>query len=222
MKKIGIAAAILLSAATQTAFADNFSGAFVGGQIGQASATTTHNDLDGWYNDIKDMGTTDEALSYGVRGGFNWTQGELVYGVAAEYVVTDLRTVQEATPASPTYYVGSELDAVASIRGRVGLASDKLAVLASLGFAYADGENQMGDTDGSTETIRASTESAGYVIGLSAEYALNANAIVALDISRYTFDSSRSEVLDGGSPQGYLFEFQNDVSVIGVSYNYKF
>lgn len=83
MKKTLIAAALtdaLFAGVTQAA---NFGGAYVGAQVGAAMAQTKSSERPScFFQCMESMGTEDTNAYGGVRGGYNWTSGPMLFGVS--------------------------------------------------------------------------------------------------------------------------------------------
>lgn len=199
-----------------------WSGPYVGVQLGGGTATTEFKDLDSWY-DGNDGGPKDDSFVGGIRAGYDWTSGNVLYGVLAEYSFTNIDTQKEvASSGSPEMAVGSKIDGIGSLRGKVGLFSGNVAGTLSAGLAYQNASDRQNDTDGSNEYINSDSDKWGWVFGIGTEYALDSHSSIGLDASHYMFGKKTHEVLDAGVGQNYFFTFENTVSTATVSYNYHF
>ncbi|QDV54181.1 outer membrane protein [Rosistilla oblonga] len=79
-----------------------------------------------------------DGFSGGVHGGFNRQRGKLVYGIELDYTLTDLDAT--APCFNPAFDCGASSDWNASVRGRFGIAFDRLLLFGTAGFAFADYE----------------------------------------------------------------------------------
>jgi hypothetical protein len=201
---------------------ERFAGLSLGGQIGYGQLETFHTDIDNWYYEFKNYRGTGESFSVGVKADYNFVNSGLLYGARLELSATDMDSVREAFPSSPSYKVGSEMSLLGSLSGKVGKASDDFAVYVFAGLAFADVDHVHGDTDGSSEGFNNSGDSIGLVFGVGAEFALDAKSSIGVDIGRYKFSEEKHEVLDGGVPQNYFYTLRDTVTDIKISYSMKF
>lgn len=77
-----------------------------------------------------------DGFSGGVHGGLNRQRGWAVYGVEMDYTLTDLDALEPAF--NPAFNSVASSDWNASVRGRFGIAFDRLLVFGTAGFAFAD------------------------------------------------------------------------------------
>jgi outer membrane immunogenic protein len=97
----------------------------------------------------------------GVHAGYNWQKhGPWIFGVEADVSF------------------GDDIDYLASIRARLGVAYDALLIYATGGAAFIGFEDGFGDSDNDT----------GWVTGLGADYKVAPNMSVGLEGLYYMFD----------------------------------
>jgi outer membrane immunogenic protein len=97
----------------------------------------------------------------GVHAGYNWQKdGPWIFGVEADISF------------------GDDIDYLASIRARLGVAYDALLIYATGGAAFIGFDNGIGDSDNDT----------GWVAGLGADYKVAQNMSVGLEGLYYMFD----------------------------------
>ena len=197
-----------------------WAGPYVGIQLGGASATTEHTDLDDWYNDSKDFGTTDGAFIGGAKIGYDWMNGSTIYGLFAEYSFSGIDTEKETTNGTD-YSAGSDIKGLGSVRAKLGMATGDVSGAISVGLGYQNADDKYTETDGSGQTIDANSDKLGWAFGLGTEYSVGNNATIGLDASHYVFGKKTHE-LQGLLAAGNFFTFQNTVSTGTISYNYKF
>jgi outer membrane immunogenic protein len=224
VKSLAVAGASLLMGGTAAAQQMNWAGPYVGAQVGYAMGTNKHSDPTGWYNSVHDFGTENNKAFGGLRGGFNWTSGAMMYGISADYNVTSINTERETTPTGPSYAAGAKVDGLGSIRGRLGVTSGNLALHGSLGWAYGRYKNKWTETDGSGEIINSKGKSSGIVWGFGADYAINKQVSIGVDYSAYRFGNNTHTLLTpAGVPiAGVIMGYKTKVDTVGVTLNYKF
>lgn len=121
----------------QAAPSNDWTGGYVGAQLGYA---------DGSY-----AGSSDNNVSYGVRGGYDWDLGNWVAGVGLDYDKTDIDLGG-----------GSNIDSITRLKGRVGADLGRTLVYATAGGAHAKADIAgVGHSDN------------GWFGGIGAEYAIN-------------------------------------------------
>jgi outer membrane immunogenic protein len=103
----------------------------------------------------------DNLFLGGVHAGYNWQKdGNLVLGIEGDISF------------------GDDIDYLASIRARAGLALDQLLIYGTGGVAFLGVEDEFNDSDTLT----------GWVAGLGAEYKLSSNLSAGVEGLYYSFD----------------------------------
>lgn len=145
----------------------NWSGAYVGGQLGYAWSDVDARDSD----ETSIPGSF--RYGYDVDGwigggylGFNWQQNTLVFGLEADVEYIDL------DDRDPTRTHFTEVNWMGSVRGRLGFVADRALIYVTVGWAFADV-----DTRNSALGIRYGDVRHGWTLGTGAEYALTDNLI---------------------------------------------
>lgn len=121
----------------------------------------------------------------GVHGGYNWQSQALVFGVEADLDATDSKgsrvfTSGQWTAASSIW--------MASLRGRVGVAFDKILVFGTLGGALHDVDVTIADA----ATISRSNQVLyGWVVGGGVDWRLTEAWSLRLEALHYEFNSQR-------------------------------
>jgi outer membrane immunogenic protein len=119
----------------------------------------------------------ESALMSGVQVGYNMQFGPFVAGIEADLSYTDLDSHDSfiSTFDDPSVF-RQELDFFGTVRGRVGVAFDRVLVYATGGLAYADVTNRVAflrNTDGAFQfTGHNSDVEFGYTVGGGVEFAL--------------------------------------------------
>jgi outer membrane immunogenic protein len=218
IKQLLIVGALAGTMSGGVAQAADFGGGFIGGQLGYAMGATkvTENPCFWW---CQDASQTDEATSFGIRGGYNWTSGSMLYGVTADYSSTGVDTYkpyQTGTPINTTS-AGTEVNALGSIRGRLGFISGDLMVYATGGFAYGDLKNRM-DEPQNPFHASGKGKSSGTVFGFGVDYAMSKQWILGVEYSAFRFDKTTHSEASGAGTE----TFKTKVDVVSVNFNYKF
>lgn len=187
-------------------------------------------DLDGTYDDTVRTGAGADAFSpgvcngvargptpdagcngnnggaeWGLRLGYDWQMGDVVFGIVGDYGWNDARdavTAFSTTPAS--YTMLRKVDTMAAIRGRLGLAfgggsyADNL-VYVTAGYAQADIENSFQTSNGvNTFTTNGDSDADGTQYGIGYERKFNPNFALGIEYLRTNLDDDEYRVRAGG------------------------
>jgi opacity protein-like surface antigen len=193
-------------------------------------------------------------LTGGAQLGYNFRVGSLIFGAegdfsAGSFSKTSSVTMISAGPISlpvdsVTYVDGNQwdsrasvkLDAISSLRGRIGLTSDNLMVYATAGVARADaktgahiaqsypvgGPNWRNWTGGSSENV------SGFVLGAGAEYAYSRHWLIRWEALRYDFGTVKDTLsplptnTGGGNFTPATRATNLDLTVVRAGLSYKF
>jgi outer membrane immunogenic protein len=180
----------------------NWSGFYAGLNVGYGTGTSE------WAPLTLDI--SPKGMTYGATFGYNWQAGSWVYGVEADYNLSNMKgsascVVVFTCETSNTWF--------ATFRGRVGYAFDRFMPYVTAGGAY-------GNIKASINTVpamEASESNFGYAFGAGLEYALFGSwttKVEYLYINLGSFDPSFTV------PVANSVSF--DASIIRVGLNYKF
>lgn len=187
--------------------------AFAPGFCGGASAARTP--AGGCF---EDKGGTE----YGVRLGYDWQMGNVVFGLVGEYTQHDVRDSVSAFSVTPAfYYFTRDLESTAALRGRVGLAfgqnNDWLgyvtagAVRAKIQneFETSNSANSFALNGGSSLT--SSDSANGVQAGIGIERKIVGNVSIGLEYlrTRIQDDETRVSVTRGAAPATSPFILAN-------------
>jgi hemoglobin/transferrin/lactoferrin receptor protein len=204
----------------------DWTGLYVGGHAGQGfaalnGATTAMN---GAANRIAATESVDMNIKNFLLGGqigFNYQlDNRLVIGLEADYSKTRLTGYQEALSTEAAFTAKRnlqarteyQLDWMATVRGRVGYAFDRLLVYGTGGLAFLN-ETQLRDQYRTTETGSGQSTTSllftefdektrkGWTLGVGAEYAISANwsvkgeyAFAGFGVEEFVFRNARAGV----------------------------
>lgn len=234
MKSITLAAALVVGIIGHAAAADvaeevvivdegfNWSGVYVGAHAGYGWG-----DVGASFNDPLDLFppgqgevdyTADGGL-LGVQAGYNWQISSLVLGVEADVSYLNFDETVSAGFDEGIYGVNTystEIDWLASIRGRVGYAMDRTLLFATAGAAFADVEHSYAQVSGDFRTEVHETAS-GYVLGAGVEHAFTDNVSAQL---QYQFVDFGDETIDYGDTTSTNFDTQLHLLKLGINYHF--
>lgn len=178
-------------------FQPAWAGFYVGGHVGYGEADADV-DVDIDYFDIPDPVDEDDSFSFssdlggdgligGVQGGYNWQFNSLVFGIEGDISFTDWSQKSVVFDRSDVLDLGFsgldpdedafgtasvEIDFLASVRGRLGMAFDNFLIYGTGGVAWADADARArivvddAEFDLTTEwTGKESFDDIGFVVG---------------------------------------------------------
>ena len=219
-------AAMASSANAQDVVASPFTGAYVGVQGSIAQVDDYADDLDYWYTGVKQNRTSDRGGLIGLRAGYDIQSGALLGGVMVEGSFGKINSFEELSSTAnddPILKIGTRVTKLGSIRAKAGVTSGNLAAFVTGGLAFSNAKQKFRETDGSDERYDGKGDRTGYVLGLGAAYAINANSTIGLDYSHYEFGSKTHDLLESdGSFTDYRWAQDYKVRALTVSFNYGF
>lgn len=115
----------------------------------------------------------DDNVDFGLRLGYDWQDGALVYGVLGEVSRGGLSDSVTAFSTTPAFYaMRRELDTSYAVRGRVGLSfgDDRSLIYATAGYAWASVSNDFSTSNGvNTFVANGDSDASGAQYGLGYE-----------------------------------------------------
>jgi outer membrane immunogenic protein len=165
----------------------NWTGPYVGGQLGYQWGNTTHNP------------TSPGGIAGGVRAGWNWQSGALVFGGEADLNLSGAEDRFASWKFSNPWF--------GTLRGRVGYAFSNVLVYGTLGFAFGGGRAEIGGVSES-KTHTGWTAGAGMEVGLTRAWSARVEYL-------YIDLSDRPYALTGAN-HGY------ESSLLRIGVNYRF
>jgi outer membrane immunogenic protein len=139
----------------------------------------------------------DSGTDVGVRAGYDWQSGMLVYGIVGEYVRGDAEDSVSAFSTTPARYTMTRsLERTASLRGRIGFSfgDDANLLYATGGLAWGRVSNSFSTSNGvNTFTNNGDSDSKGPQYGLGYERKLGDKVAVGLEylVTKLTDDEYR-------------------------------
>jgi opacity protein-like surface antigen len=120
------------------------------------------------------------GAEWGVRAGYDWQVGDIVFGVVGDYGMNDARDAVSAFSTTPaSYTMLRKVDSVFAIRGRVGLAYSGSSIPENLfyvtaGYAQASIENSFQTTNATNSfTSNGDSDADGAQYGIGYEFMFN-------------------------------------------------
>jgi len=182
----------------------------------------------------------DDGTDWGVRAGYDWQSGSLVYGILGEYLRGDSEDSVSAFSTTPARYTMTRsLERTAALRGRVGFTFGDNANLlyATGGLAWSRVGNSFTTSNGvNTFTDTGDSDSKGPQYGVGYERKLGSNLSLGLEylVTKLTDDEYRVRAQGPapatnpfllGNPAGTDFRRGNEdfeTSSLRLTLNYRF
>jgi outer membrane immunogenic protein len=207
----------------------NWAGFYVGGHVGY-----------GWSKFQGDMFNTDptdgsvpltgnvnaDGIALGGHAGYNWQTGSWVYGLEGDATVTPgwqksvcaFKAPPFGAGSCTRFVVSSQLEWLASVRGRLGMAFDRTLVYATGGVAFAKASHRAYRTETFIDFTRVST---GAVVGGGVEWKYNSKLSLRLEGLYYMFNNSTTNLVD--SPSDFATQGLRNASVVraGASWHWQ-
>jgi outer membrane immunogenic protein len=211
--------AVVEEVAVEVAPVFNWTGGYIGGQVGYGWGDSTIGFLPGPYYVVP---LDPDGFIGGVYGGFNYQlSSNIVLGAEVDVQYSDIsssgvlgRYVGDTTD-DPTYRYGSEQKWNASIRARAGYAFDRILPFVTAGIAFSEYEHFQN----LSEPFSESANYTGWTVGGGFDYAATDNLIVRVE---YRYTDFGEETFDDG-PGGWA---DHDVDLttndlrLGIAYKF--
>jgi len=180
-------------------------------------------------------GTIGEGLIGGGQIGYNWQTGSWVLGAEADASWAHLRKglpylEQDniVTPNGPLARgrIGTTVESLGSVAGRVGHAWDCLLFYAKGGAAWTNDlyRNFNGDLPSEPLLYRATRTRWGWMAGAGLEYGLTLNWSVKIEYDYFAFGSERITLtsIPSVTPPTRNFDIKENISLVKLGINYRF
>lgn len=199
----------------------DWSGFYIGAHLGYAWAN-----MSGCYDcsdttTILDAEELDlEGIVGGLHAGYNWQMDHIVFGIEADVSFTDIDDSEDAPSPDEDESQSGDVDLLASVRARLGVAFDDVLLYATGGIAIPDAEWQGNDLDGDEANLKFGE--IGGVVGGGMEYAVTEDIRLRAEGLYYFFDEEESLEGVNEAATGEAIEF-DDVFVVraGVSFYFN-
>lgn len=140
-----------------------------------------------------------DGADFGVRIGYDWQSGPLVYGLLAEVSMADVDDGVSAFSTTPARYsMTREIEYLAAIRGRFGYAFDRFLVYGTAGLAHGEIDRTFATSNGANSFTENEDDAAmGVQIGAGAEFALTDRISLGAEYLRTSFEDDDYSVRAG-------------------------
>ncbi len=155
-------------------------------------------------------GLTTTGLVFGGHAGYLWQSGMIAYGIEGDLGFANLKSTAPAGCCG--YTLTGNIDALASIRGRIGVVHNAFYIYATGGLGLGSLKSGwLGDGYGGN----ISEWRAGPVVGAGIEYALNPRTTFRSEVLYYDFGTTAATIA------GYRTEFNHKVTVVRFGLSLK-
>ena len=166
----GVSVVCLLGlAAPVMAQSQDWTGSYLGGQVGNATLGADYSSDD----------STDSGSIMGLHTGYNFQSGNMVYGVEADYSLGDMQLCEYTCDGDQNWL---SVDSMSSIRARVGMTFDNVLVYATAGVGELNGMHMSSSGSGDDGTFGGTGIT---VLGLGAEWAVSEVFSVRIEAMSY-------------------------------------
>jgi outer membrane immunogenic protein len=180
--------------APQTAYMLGWTGYYVGGHIGYGKA-----EFGGSFSGTP-ITNNPKGIVGGMHAGQNWQTNTFVYGWEADLSATGWdKHVVQSFGAGSSDGVATNVKALASLRGRLGMTFDRAHLYVTGGLAYARATAAAHSSSPNDETFQRSLNRFGGVAGLGVEWKQSSSFSWRLEGLYYSFGGGKSGVLNSSS-----------------------
>ncbi|WP_348536017.1 outer membrane protein [Labrys sp. LIt4] len=159
--------------------------------------------------------TNGSGFIYGAQAGYNYQINQFVVGLEGDFSGSTVKG--DGSCAGTAARCETKQDWLASIRGRVGYAFDRLLIYGTGGVAFTQYKNR--ETSPISVSWGDSTRT-GWTVGLGAEYAITDHITAGVEWKYYDFGDKNENANPVINPSAIKFK-ETEHTVIG-KINYKF
>jgi outer membrane immunogenic protein len=168
------------------------------------------------------FGTSQNGFLGGAQAGFNWQVSQLVFGIEGQISWADLGKDVTVTGGLPltTANLSTDVNFVATVAGRLGVAFGNLLIYGKGGVAFLDWDSKLafsGPVSGSFEKGETTT---GWVVGAGLEYGLTPNWSAKIEYNFLNFDAVHMPLSVGGAATA--IDRDLDMHIVKLGINYRF
>lgn len=199
----------------------SWTGFYVGGNIGGVWGQSSFTDESGLYGPVGAAYNNDlSGVIGGFQAGYNWQAGNLILGLETDINLSSAKKDTGIVFGGGLVDTqGSQLTALGTLRGRIGVAMERTLVYATGGAAHAWLKNEIVDTFFFPPNASRSSTAWGWAVGGGIEHAFGNKWSAKIE---YLYARFASESVTVPPPASYVFRFADAVSVLRVGINYRF
>lgn len=155
---------------------------------------------------------------FGGQVGYNWQQGQFVFGVEADLAYAPIKGGDGGTVPGPfTFAAESDMRYLGTVRGRLGFTWDRALIYATGGYAWANVHATMNvvGVGSATDTLNLS----GWTIGGGIEYAVTQNVTLRAEYLYVDFARETTTMNIAGFP--FTDVADKNLNIVRVGLNFK-
>ena len=166
-----------------------------------------------------------EGAGFGAHVGYRVMRDRLSFGLegALEYLGQSDRQQDpdDVPPPGLTDAATTDLNWIASVKGRVGYGSAHSQIFATGGLAWIDADYSAFDAAPNFVTAKTDISSFGYVLGLGVEHQLTDAITVKAELSHYGFDKKHdtSTLTPDSDPGDFVSIDDITIAKVGLSFS---
>jgi outer membrane immunogenic protein len=195
----------------------DWTGIYVGGQIGAAHSSTK------WFfnGTLDDIENTDTAFAGGAFVGLQKHWRNMVFGAEVAYTWSDLEG-SKLSATVPSVTLASEVRNLLLVTGKFGYTWDYILAYAKAG--YATGDVDFRTSAAGVVTTSSSDRESGWTAALGLEFALRPNIILGVeyDYVRLNVSGRDHTAAPAGFPGGQIGDAGVDIQTVMARLSYKF
>ena len=201
----------------------DWSGTYVGASVGYSRHNARFEEADfQWFGSTFEQNSSGATATLQV--GRNWQSGQLLLGVEAD--ITAFTNDRTQLYADKRARIRNELNWMATLRGRTGLAIDRTMLYATGGLAVAgfDRSFERSATGNYDNWLDLGATKVGVVAGLGIERALNDNWSARLEglVAKFGRNGSVANDAPTRPSESAVLDIDDTVAVLRLGVNYRF
>jgi outer membrane immunogenic protein len=166
--------------------------------------------------------TSQDGFLGGAQAGFNWQVSQLVFGVEGQISWTDLGRDATVTGGVPltTANVSTDVNFVATVAGRLGVALGNTLIYGKGGVAFLDWDSKVAFSGPVSGTFVNGDTATGWMVGGGLEYAFTPNWSAKVEYNFMNFDSVQMPFNVGGGAAAVDRDVDMHVAKFGINYRF--
>ncbi len=205
----------------------NWTGFYIGGHIGGGWGNKDWVDCTppAGCDPFVTASTDPSGFLGGIQAGFNYQIGQWVFGVEGQVSWANLEGDAAVNPLWWRYVAGdvahTDVNMLATLAGRVGIAFDRTLLYVKGGVAWADEDHWMSNA-GVAFTNKSGDTRTGWMVGVGVEYAFwqNWSAKIEYNFMDFGTDTHTQTFIAGGACCD--FDVDQQIHVVKFGINYRF
>lgn len=159
----------------------------------------------------------------GLQAGFNWQTGQFVFGVEGQISGADINGSDNFRTFNSTYVAHTDINAIATLAARFGIAFDRTLLYAKGGGAWTDEDHWIVNTTAGTTFGKTNVNRTGWVAGAGVEQALGDAWSAKLEYNYMDLGSGDVTIAGaGGQGATSVVTIDRTIQTVTFGINYRF